>query len=154
MKRILVLAVTLAFAGTANAQTLVSGAPTPTHSYAEVKGLKVPVVDGDVTDRPYRIIGEIEAGVRKATLFSKTPSPDKVYRELWERGRKMGADAVIGASYGEARVTALSWGSREATGKAIKFLTDEEIAAQKAGGTPTASDTTSSSTAITPALQP
>ncbi|HVJ00933.1 MAG TPA: hypothetical protein VM662_02055 [Sphingomonas sp.] len=125
-------AVAVTLAGTVHAQTLVSGAPVPTHSYAEVQALKVPVVDGDVTDRPYRVIGDIEAGVRKATLFSKSPSPEKVYRELWERGKKMGADAVINASYGESRVTALSWGSRKARGKAIKFLTDAEIAARDA----------------------
>ncbi len=130
MKNILTVALALSVAGTAQAQTLVSGAPTPVHSYAEVKELKVPVVDGDITDRPYRVLGDIGAGVRKATLFSKSPSQEKVYRELWERGKKMGADAVINAGYGEARVTAISWGSRKATGKAIKFLTDAEIAAQ------------------------
>ena len=102
------------------------------------------------------MIGEIEGGVRKATLFNKAPSPDKVYRELWESGRKMGADAVIGTSYGEARVTALSWGSRKATGKAIKFLTNEEIATQSAsaGGTPAAADTTSTSIAVAPVPSP
>lgn len=130
MKNILAIAFSLSVASTGEAQTLVSGAPVPVHSYAEVKELEVPVVDGDITDKPYRVLGDIEAGVRKATLFSKSPSHEKVYRELWERGKKMGADAVINAGYGEARVTVMSWGSRKATGKAIKFLTDAEIAAQ------------------------
>lgn len=82
----------------------------------------VPVYPYDITDRPYRVLGEIKAGVRKATIFSKAPSQEKIYRELWERGQKLGADAVIKAQYGDAHVTAMSWGSSSATGVAIKFL--------------------------------
>lgn len=81
----------------------------------------LPVFPYDLTDRPYDVVGEVRAGVRKATIFSKAPSQDKVYRELWERGRKLGADAVIKATYGDPHVTALSWGSTTATGIAIKF---------------------------------
>lgn len=109
--------------------------------YAQLAGLPVPVVEGDIADRPYRVVGHVIAGVRKATIFSKSASQEKVYRELWERGRKLGADAVIKARYGEAHITALSWGSREAHGEAIKFLTDAEIAAlPQAPATPPASD--------------
>lgn len=68
----------------------------------------VPVFPYDITDRPYKVLGEVKAGVRKATMFSKSPSQAKIYRELWERGQKLGADAVIKASYGDAHVTALS----------------------------------------------
>ncbi|MCP3735945.1 heavy metal-binding domain-containing protein [Sphingomonas sp. RP10(2022)] len=81
----------------------------------------VPVFAGDITDRPYRVIGDVSAGVRKATIFSKSASEQKVYRELWERARKMGADAVIHASYGRSHVTAISWGKTNATGTAVKF---------------------------------
>lgn len=101
--------------------------------FRDLARLPVPVVAGDITDRPYRIIGHINAGVRKATMFSGSPSQEKVYRELWERGRKLGADAVINAQYGEAHITAMSWGAREARGDAIKFLTDAEIAALSPG---------------------
>lgn len=96
--------------------------------YADLATLPVPVVEGDITDRPYRVLGHINKGVRKATMFSKSASHEKVFRELWEDAQKMGADAVIHAEYGQARITALSWGSREARGVAIKFLTDAEIA--------------------------
>ena len=88
----------------------------------------VPVFPYDITDRPYRVLGEVKAGVRKATMFSKSPSQAKIYRELWERGQKLGADAVIKASYGDAHVTAVSWGKANATGTAIKFLAPGEIA--------------------------
>jgi hypothetical protein len=68
------------------------------------------------------VLGEVKAGVRKATIFSKAPDQAKIYRELWERGQKLGADAVIKAQYGDAHVTAFSWGSSTASGVAIKFL--------------------------------
>ena len=81
----------------------------------------VPVFPYDIKDRPYQVIGEVKAGVRKATVFSKSPSQAKIYRELWERAEKLGADAVINASYGDAHMTAMSWGKANATGTAIRF---------------------------------
>jgi len=95
---------------------------TDTTSYAYLMSLPVPVVEGDILDKPYRVIGHIDKGVRKATVFSKPASHDKVMRELWEKGRKMGADAVINAGYGEAHKVAFSsWGTREARGTASRM---------------------------------
>nr|WP_246152675.1 heavy metal-binding domain-containing protein [Sphingomonas montanisoli] len=82
----------------------------------------VPVYPYVITDKPYKVLGEVEAGVRKATVFSKSPSQDKIYGELWERAQKLGADAVVNAKYGDAHVTAFSWGKTNATGTAVKFL--------------------------------
>lgn len=81
----------------------------------------VPVFPHDITDRPYVVIKEIKAGVRKATIVSKEASQQKIYEELWERAEKLGADAVIKASYGESHVSAFSWGKTNATGIAIRF---------------------------------
>jgi uncharacterized protein YbjQ (UPF0145 family) len=81
----------------------------------------VPVFPGDISDRPYDVVGEVKAGVRKATIFSKEASQSKIYKELWERAEKLGADAVINAKYGDSHVTAMSWGKTNATGTAIKF---------------------------------
>ena len=81
----------------------------------------VPVFATDLPDHPYTVLGEVTAKVRKATLFSKPASQTKIYRELWERGQKLGADAVIKANYGDSHVTAMSWGSTTATGTAVKF---------------------------------
>src|SRR4030095_13472182 len=81
----------------------------------------VPVFPYDFKDRPYEVLGEVNAGVRKATVFSKSPSQEKIYKELWERAEKLGADAVINATYGDAHVTAFSWGKANAKGTAIKF---------------------------------
>lgn len=96
----------------------------------------VPVFPYDITDRPYTVLGEVKAEVRKATVFSKAPSQEKIYRELWERGEKLGADAVIKAQYGDARVTMMSWGSSAATGVAIKFTDPAAPAAQPTAPAP------------------
>ena len=81
----------------------------------------VPVFPYDITDRPYKVLGEVKAGVRKATIFSKEASQVKIYRNLWERGEKLGADAIINAKYGDSKISAFSWGKTKATGTAIKF---------------------------------
>lgn len=95
--------------------------------YAEVRMMPVPVIAGDIIDRPYRVIANIETNVRKLTVFEKDPSEEKVYRELWERARRVGADAVVNAKYGETLYGGWTWGRRHASGQAVKFLTDAEI---------------------------
>lgn len=112
-------------------------AAAPAKTYVIVnEDVGVPVFPYDITDRPYKVLGEVKAGVRKATIFSKAPDQGKIYRELWERGAKLGADAVIKAQYGDAHITAMSWGSSSATGVAIKFL--EPVAAEAAVDAPPA----------------
>jgi len=92
-------------------------------TYAIVnEAVGAPVFPHDITDRPYKVLGEVTAGVRKATIFSKEASQEKIYRELWERAEKLGADAVINAKYGDSHVTAFSWGKTNATGTAVKFV--------------------------------
>lgn len=120
MKKVILAA---AIAATVFAPAQLAIAAAPAKQYVVVnEEFGVPVFPYDITDRPYQVIGEVKAGVRKATIFSKAPSQEKIYRELWERGEKLGADAVIKAQYGDAHVTALSWGSSSATGVAIKFV--------------------------------
>jgi uncharacterized protein YbjQ (UPF0145 family) len=87
----------------------------------------VPVFPYDITDRPYTVVGEVKAGVRKATIFSKEASQAKIYNELWERAEKMGADAVINAKYGDSHISALSWGKTNATGTAVRFTAASTI---------------------------
>lgn len=95
--------------------------PTPVQPLINEE-VGVPVFPYDITDRPYEVLGQVKAGVRKATIFSKSSSQDKIYRELWERAQKLGADAVIKAEYGDAHVSAFSWGKTNATGTAVRFL--------------------------------
>ncbi|WP_293968656.1 hypothetical protein [Sphingopyxis sp.] len=133
MKRINLLA---AVAVTAMAVATPAVAKKKDVTYVVVnEEMGVPVFPHDITDQPYKIVGVVTAGVRKATIFSKEPSQQKIYDEIWERGEKLGADAVIGAKYGDSHITALSWGNTKAGGVAIKFLTAEEIAAGAKGDT-------------------
>ena len=97
-------------------------AKKPAREYVVVNAaVGVPVFPNDISDRPYDVVGEVKAGVRKATIFSSEASQEKIYRELWERADKLGADAVINAKYGDSHVNLMSWGSTSATGTAIKF---------------------------------
>lgn len=97
-----------------------AGAPVPAGAVVN-QDFGVPVFPYDITDRSYTVLGEVKAGVRKATVFSKAPDQGKVYRELWERAHKLGADAVVKAEYGDPHMTAFSWGSVGAKGIAVKF---------------------------------
>lgn len=93
----------------------------------------VPVFPYDITDRPYVVVKPVKAGVRKATIFSKEPSQEKIYKELWERADKIDADAVVNTTYGDSHMTAFSWGKTNALGIAVRFLTADEIASGKKG---------------------
>jgi hypothetical protein len=80
-----------------------------------------PVYQGDL-DRPYRVIGEIRDNLRKHFAFQADPTQEKIYAELWERGRKMGADAVINARHGATERTMFNHGRTPISGTAVKFL--------------------------------
>lgn len=126
---VIAAAIALNFGAAGLAQEPAGPPPAPV-TYAQIRNLHPPVTAGDVTDRPYRVLGEVRASVRKATVFSRAPSQAHVYRELWERAERLQADAVVNARYGDSHITAMSWGARSASGQAIKFLTDAEMAAQ------------------------
>jgi uncharacterized protein YbjQ (UPF0145 family) len=119
----------LAIAALAAAQPAVAK-DKPKKDYVVVnEAVGVPVFPHDITDRPYEVLGEVKAGVRKATIFSKEASQGKIYKELWERAEKLGADAVIKAQYGESHVSAMSWGKTNATGTAVRFTGPAQTAA-------------------------
>lgn len=110
----------------AAAMLAVAAAPAavakPKKTYVVVnEEMGVPVFPHDISDRPYEIVGDVKVKVRKATIFSKEASQKKVYKELWKRARKKGADAVINATYGDSHVTLMSWGQTNAKGVAIRF---------------------------------
>jgi uncharacterized protein YbjQ (UPF0145 family) len=80
----------------------------------------VPVFEGDVT-RPYVVVGEIRDNLRKPFAFMASPTKEKIYAEIWERARKMGADAVINARFGETQRTMFDHGRTPISGTAIKY---------------------------------
>ena len=95
--------------------------PKPTYVVVNEE-MGVPVFPHDITDRPYEVVGDVKVRVGKATIFSKEASQKKIYKALWKRARKKGADAVINATYGDSHVTLTSWGQTNAKGVAIRFL--------------------------------
>ena len=135
MKKLILVASMLAFAA---AQPAFAGEKKAFVVVNEEIG--VPVFPYDFKDRPYEVLGEVKAGVRKATVFSKSPSQEKIYHELWERAEKLGADAVINAKYGDAHMTAFSWGKANATGTAIKFKPATATAAPAEPAAPAAAE--------------
>lgn len=103
-----------------------------TNSYSYLMRQKYPVIQGDVTDRPYRTIGHISKHIRKFTIFSKGADFQKIQKELWEKARKQGSvDAVIKVMWGE-EVPSWTAAAVDARGIMIKFLSDDEIAEWKA----------------------
>ena len=132
MKAIKFAPVALLLALAATTQSAVAGDKAKKTFVIVNEAVGVPVFPHDITDRPYTVVGEVKAGVRKATIFSKEASQGKIYKELWERAEKLGADAVIKAQYGESHVTAMSWGKTNATGTAIKFKPVDPAAAPAA----------------------
>ena len=121
MKTILLLPAGVVAAMIALAQPVfASDSPAPAGLTASLESA-VPVFPYDITDRPYEVLGEVHAGVRKATIFSQAPDQAKIYRVLWKDAQKLHADAVIKAQYGDPHITAFSWGSVSVTGTAIRF---------------------------------
>jgi uncharacterized protein YbjQ (UPF0145 family) len=136
MKKFVILASALAVSSLTVSQAAYAGEKK---QFAVVnQDFGVPVFPYDIKDRPYDVVGEVKAGVRKATAFSKSPSQQKIYNELWERAEKLGADAVINAKYGDAHVSAFSWGKANATGTAIRFKAAASAPATVAPATPQA----------------
>lgn len=80
------------------------------------------VTEKDITDRKYKVLGDIEVTVNKTTLFHSDPTPEKVNEELQKEAAKLGADAVILVRYGTVGVALMSWGSLNGKGRAIVFL--------------------------------
>lgn len=80
----------------------------------------VPVFEGDVA-RPYVVVGEIRDNLRKPFAFMASPTKEKILAEIWERAKKLGADAVINARYGETKRTLLDHGRTPISGTAIKY---------------------------------
>ena len=80
----------------------------------------LPVFEGDVK-RPYVVVGQIKDNLRKPFAFLPNPTIEKILAEIWERARKMGADAVINARFGKTERTMFNHGRTPISGTAIKY---------------------------------
>lgn len=86
---------------------------------------RLPVYEGDI-DKPYVVVGEIKDNLRKPFPYLPNPTKEKIMLEIWERARKLGADAVINLRYGETKQTLFDHGRTPISGKAIKFIPAED----------------------------
>jgi uncharacterized protein YbjQ (UPF0145 family) len=102
---------------TASVEPLAASGPLPVARSADA----VIVTENDITDRPYRTLGDITVTVNKTTIFNKDPTREMVAARLREEAAKLGADAVVLARYGAVGFGLLSWGSMEGKGRAVSF---------------------------------
>ncbi len=95
---------------------IAKAAPAKAKSAAEVM-----LTEKDITDRTYKVIGDINVTVNKTTIFHSDPTREMVRQKLKEEGAKVGADAVILVRYGTVGVSFMSWGSLDGKGRAVAF---------------------------------
>ena len=75
-------------------------------------------------DRPYRLLGPVEAVCRAGTSLSKAPDMAEVNYKLREKALKVGANAVIKVAY-KRGVSLLSWKELRARGLAVVLESEE-----------------------------
>lgn len=102
-----------------------ASAPTQNVTPAAAVAAKTPadvlVTEGDITDRPYTVVGDITVTVNKTTIFHADPTRELVMQALQKEAASKGADAVVLARYGAVGVSFFSWGSMEGKGRAVAF---------------------------------
>ena len=79
------------------------------------------ITKGTIENRKCKEIGEIEAKVKKLTVFHHDPTEAQVNVVLSEKAKKLGADAVIHVTY-KSGIGLFSWGVITARGIAVKFV--------------------------------
>lgn len=100
----------------------VAGAePSTSQAVAPTNPASVKITTGDITDRPYRSLGDISVTVSKWTIFDPDPTPAQVDVALKEKAAKLGANAVILVRYGALGIGAFTWGKLDGNGRAIAF---------------------------------
>lgn len=82
---------------------------------------QVILTEGDITNRPYRSLGDIDVTVKKWTIFDADPTREQVAAALKEKAAAMGADAVVLVRYGTVGIGLMSWGQMDGQGRAVAF---------------------------------
>lgn len=82
---------------------------------------EIQITEADITERPYKSLGDISVTVNKTTLFNPDPTREMVDQKLREQAYELGADAVVLARYGTVGVSFVSWGSLDGKGRAVQF---------------------------------
>jgi hypothetical protein len=98
-----------------------AGTSTKVRTSTPAPGGNVFLTEGDITDRKYTVLGDLAVTVNKLTVFNADPTREQVDAKLKSEASKLGADAVILVRYGAVGISAVSWGSLDGKGRAIKF---------------------------------
>ena len=93
-------------------------------SYEPTKAENITITALDITDKKYKVIGDITATVNKTTVFHADPTRELVNKKLTEEAAALGADAVVLVRYGKSGMGLLTWGSMEGKGRAVKYISD------------------------------
>jgi hypothetical protein len=116
----------VAACGTRTESSITPATPGPGTTSAAVTATpkapdQVVVTEGDITDRPYRSLGDIDVTVKKWTIFDADPTREQVAKALKEKAAAMGADAVVLVRYGTVGIGFTSWGQMDGQGRAVAF---------------------------------
>jgi hypothetical protein len=88
---------------------------------AAASSAQVVITEGDITDRPYRIIGDVSLTVKKVGIVDRPPIEEKAQNALRAKAVELGADAIILVRYDRHGFTGLSMGRIDVTGRAVVF---------------------------------
>lgn len=122
LRVVLAIGATGLLAACADGWATTSVAPRPGASGRTVTPVdKIQILEGDVTERPYKSLGDISVTVNKVSIFNADPTREMVNQRMRAEAAKLGADAVIHARYGTTGISALSWGSLDGKGRAIAY---------------------------------
>lgn len=99
----------------------VSNVRPATQEVKQVLPERVLLAEGDISDRPYTVLGDLSVTVNKTTVFHADPTKEMVNDKLKAEAAKLGADAVTHVRYGSVGVSMMSWGSLDGKGRAVQF---------------------------------
>ncbi len=85
----------------------------------------IPILETDLKDKQYDTISEVEAIVKKLTLFHSRPTNEQANYVLRYIAKKNNADAIIKVKY-DYGVGFDSWGVLTAKGTLIKYSKQEK----------------------------
>ncbi len=107
------------------------GAPPPPGGKSPAD---IVIAEGDITDRPYRVLGDIAVSVNKVGIIDVPPIRTKVENALRAKAAAMGADAVIQVRYVEHGFAMLIRARMEGLGRAVVFRSGAEASAPAVPG--------------------
>jgi hypothetical protein len=84
-------------------------------------GPEIIISEGDLQGKKYKTIAVIEVSVKKLTVFHSDPTKEQANKELIEKAKLIGADAVINVKY-DSGIGFTTWGYIDAKGTGVKLL--------------------------------